>query len=100
MEKPAPLEPCPDRARPRPYLFSSLAGQSRRTGQAGASSTAWIPLTVVSLEWDGDGELSSQGPPWEPRARARSRGHSPGPPQLLGAPAPRSTEEDKRPSVR
>lgn len=90
-------------AGPWSYLFSSLAGQSRRTGQAGAPRTAWIPLAVVSLEWDGDGELSSQGPPCRARGtgKERARVHSPGPPQLLGAPALRSTGGDnRRPSVK
>lgn len=80
------------------YLFSSLAGQSRRTRQAGAPRTAWIPLAVVSLEWDGDGELSSQGPPCgtQGTGEEQARVHSPGPPQLLGAPALRSTAGDNR----
>ena len=38
---------------PCSYLFASLAGQSRRTGQAGAPRTAWIALAIVPLERDG-----------------------------------------------
>lgn len=36
---------------PWPYLFSSLARQPRRTGQARAPRTARVSLAVVALEW-------------------------------------------------
>lgn len=42
---------CAGGPRPWPYLFSSLARQPRRTGQARAPSTARVSLAVVSLEW-------------------------------------------------